>query len=398
MKIFESLNPLLSGTLLVAGTTIGVGMLALPVATGPGGFIPALAMYLICWLFMLATGLLLVEVGLSMPKGTSFISMAESVLGPTGKYLFWVAYLFLFVTVMIAHVAGGGSVLSSIPGWPLPSWVSAMVYTAFFAPVVYLGAKSVDRLNQLLITGVVLFYLGFIFVSMGSVQPELLVYSNWGKAAFALPILVAAFTYQVIIPTLISYLNRDARKIRSSIILGSAIPFVIYLIWEFVILGIVPTEGPKGLMAAATEGLNAVAPLRHFVQSDWILTFSNWFAFFALTTSFIPLALSFHDFLADGLKWEKRGLRKLALVFLVFGIPTVIAISKPNVFLTALNYAGGVSCAFLFGLMPPVMAWICRYNKNCPPETRQLKGGKWTLSLLILFAMVILAGGIFQQF
>src|SRR5690348_5175636 len=105
MKIFHSLGHVVGGSLLIAGTTIGVGMLALPVATGPGGFLPSVAIYLACWAFMLCTGFLLLEVSLWMPKDTSFISMADKLLGPLGRGIFWIVYLFLFVTVMIAHAA-----------------------------------------------------------------------------------------------------------------------------------------------------------------------------------------------------------------------------------------------------------------------------------------------------
>ena len=61
MRIFHSIGHLIGGTLLITGTAVGVGMLALPVATGPGGFLPAVTIYIICWLFMLCTGLLLLE-------------------------------------------------------------------------------------------------------------------------------------------------------------------------------------------------------------------------------------------------------------------------------------------------------------------------------------------------
>src|SRR3990167_3455784 len=152
MKIIHSLGHVVGETLLIAGTTIGVGMLALPVATGPGGFVPSMAIYLVCWAFMLCTGLLLVEASLWMPKDTSFISMAERILGPLGRIVFWVVYLFLFLTVMIAHAASGGSVLSDIIGWNAPVWASAVIYTGVLAPIVYLGAHSVDRLNMLLLT------------------------------------------------------------------------------------------------------------------------------------------------------------------------------------------------------------------------------------------------------
>ena len=194
-----------------------------------------------------------------------------------------------------------------------------------------------------------------------------------------------------------SYLKQNVRNIRLAIIFGSAIPLVIYLVWELLILGIVPPDGPQGLIETAARGQNAVTPLKHFVNSDWILTFSHWFAFFALTTSFVPLALSYFDFLADGLKWKKKGVRRLFLTAAVFGIPALIAILYPNIFLIALGYAGGISCAFLFGLMPPLMVWIGRYIKRYPVSTRQLFGGKPLLACLMIFAFLILAGEILEQ-
>jgi tyrosine-specific transport protein len=395
MKIIHSMGHVVGGTLLIAGTTIGVGMLALPVATGPAGFLPSMAIYLICWLFMLCTGLLLVEVCLWMPKGTSFISMADRILGPVGKNVFWVVYLFLFVTVMIAHAAGGGAVLLDITGWNIPGWLSVVIYSSVLAPVIYLGAHSVDRLNMFLISGVVVCYLAFLGVSFGKVNFELLSFANWGKAWLALPILFTAFTYQVIIPTLVTYMERNVQKIRLAVLLGSSIPLVIYLVWEFVILGIIPSEGPGGLIEAAKLGQNAIGPLKSLVPQ--VFSIGKFFAFFALTTSFIPLALSFFDFLADGLKWQKKGIHRASLTTVVFGAPMVIAIIYPDIFLTALGYAGGISCAFLFGLMPPVLAWVGRYIKRYPQERHQLPGGKPMLIILMAFALLILAGEIIQQ-
>ncbi len=392
MRIIHSMGHVVGGTLLIAGTTIGVGMLALPVATGSGGFIPSMIIYLICWAFMLCTGLLLLEVSLWMPKDTSFISMAEKILGPVGRNIFWVVYLFLFVTVMIAHAAGGGSVLLDITGWNLPNWAAVVIYSGVLAPVVYLGARSVDRLNMILITGVILSYIAFLSVSFKNVDLELLKHSDWGKAWYALPILFTAFTYQVIIPTLITYMERNVKKIRLAIFLGSSIPLAIYLVWEFVILGIIPTED---LLEAAKQGQNAIGPLKQLIPQ--VFKIGKYFAFFTLTTSFIPLALSFFDFLADGLKWEKKGARRGVLCAAIFGIPTLIAIAYPNIFLIALGYAGGISCAFLFGLMPPVLAWVGRYVKHYSQERTQLPGGKPVLVFLMVFAVLILVVEVIQQ-
>jgi tyrosine-specific transport protein len=395
MKAIHSLGHLIGGTLLIAGTTIGVGMLALPVATGPSGFIPAVSIYFVCWVFMICTALLLVEVGLSMPPDTSFISMADRLLGPIGRNIYWVTYLFLFLTVMIAHVAGGGSILRDITGWDISNQLSALIYVGVIAPVVYLGARSVDRINMVLITGVVISYFAFVGVAFDRVDPKLLTYAAWGKAWIALPILFTAFTFQIIIPTLMTYMKRDVPRIRMAIFMGSSIPLVIYLIWEFLILGIVP---PDQLTEAGRLGQNAVGPLRDFVEKPAIFTIGKAFAFFALTTSFVPLALSFFDFMADGLKIEKVGMKKVGLVAGIFGVPTIFALIWPNIFLVALGYAGGISCALLFGLMPPIMAWVGRYLKQFPVETRQLGGGKPLLVVLMSFALLILAGEVVQQF
>jgi tyrosine-specific transport protein len=101
--------------------------------------------------------------------------------------------------------------------------------------------------------------------------------------------------------------------VRKCIWIGTAIPLIIYIIWEALILGIVPIEGPNGLMLAKEQGQNAVYSLKEFVLSPWVYAIGQAFAFFALTTSFLGVTLGLLDFLSDGLKMAKVGLKKYAL-------------------------------------------------------------------------------------
>ncbi len=397
MRIFHSLGHVFGGTLLIAGTMIGVGMLALPVATGEGGFFPAAMIYLVCWLFMLCTGLLLLEVCSWMPKDSNLITMAHRLLGPVGKGVCWVVYLFLFVTVMIAHALGGGAVLSEICGCTLPPGLFIVLYVVLFSPVIYLGTKWVDRLNMTLMVGVIISYLLFIPVSYTQVNVELLKRSDWSKAWLALPVLFTAFTFQVIIPTLMTYMDRNVKKVRLAIVLGTTIPLIVYLIWEFLILGIVPADGPFGLTEAAKKGWNAVMPLKEILQDPFIFKVGKAFAFFTMTTSYIGLSLAYLDFLADGLKIQKRGLKKVALCLTVFVPPTLVAMTYPDIFITALSYAGGFSCAILFGLFPPLMVWVGRYIKK-EGKNPQVPGGKFLLATLIVFVLIELGMQTFHTF
>jgi len=391
---------ILGGSLMVAGVTIGVGMLAMPLVTYQGGFFPALALYLICWFFMLCTGLLLLEACLWMPRGANMITMARTLLGPIGQAVCWITYLFLFLLIMISLISGGGGLIAEILDQIPPAWVSIFIFVIIFAPFVYLGTLSVDHANSALMIGLFLSYLIFVLFLINFVNFELLKRVDWLKSFIAIPILFVAFAYQSIIPTLVTYMDRNVKKIRLSIFIGTGIAFIVYVFFEFTILGAIPAEGPNSLMQAAASGQISIFPLKAFagyshflssVQNNYLFLFAKIFAFFAITTSFITVSLAYRDFLADGLKWEKTPKKKLWLCCLIFSPPTVISMIFPNLFLKAASYAGGYFCAILFGLFPILMVWAGRHIHHYPDETKQLFGGKYFLSVLILFVIFEIA-------
>ena len=61
---------ILGSILLIVGTSIGAGMLALPVATAALGFTGSLIMLFSCWFVMTTSAFLLLEVNLAMPPVT----------------------------------------------------------------------------------------------------------------------------------------------------------------------------------------------------------------------------------------------------------------------------------------------------------------------------------------
>jgi tyrosine-specific transport protein len=77
--------------------------------------------------------------------------------------------------------------------------------------------------------------------------------------------------------------------------------------------------------------------------------------------------------------------------------PTLIALRYHDIFITALDYAGGFSCALLFGLLPPLMVWMGRYVKKYSKEKPQLPGGKVMLVVLMAFVVVELVLEVMHQ-
>lgn len=374
---------ILTASLLVAGTAIGAGMLALPIATGSGGFIPACFLFFLCWLFMASTGLCLLEACLWFPRDSNIVTLSTHLLGKKGKIASWVLYIFFFYCLTIAYVAGGGGFLRAVfPSLPAP--LSILCFTAIFSPFIYIGTKAVDRINVLLMVGLIVSFFVFILVGWGHVEFKMLERANWSTILFSLPIAFASFGYQGIVPSLTTYFEGNGKNVRKVILIGSFIPLLVYLVWEALILGIVPLEG---LQVAKIAQETAVSPLKHFVASPYVYAAGQAFAFFALTTSFLGVTLGLFDFLADGLKWEKKGTKKLALFAIVFAPPTVIAMINTKIFITALNYAGGFGSAFLLGLLPVLMVWSGRYHKKLDQKYQILPGGRKVLIVLILFVV-----------
>lgn len=381
---------LLGATLLIAGCCIGAGMLGLPVLSALAGFKPSLVMFVLCWLFMVSTGLLLLEVNLGFKEEIHIVSMAERTLGKTGKAVSWLVFLFLFYSLMVAYIAASGALVSDFIQeslhYSMPHAIGSLLFCLFFGVLLYLGTGVVDWFNRFLMLGLIVSYVGLVGVGIPHVDFSLLEHQDWNAATLVIPALIVSFGFHNLVPSLTIYLKRDALSLKKAIIIGSAIPLGIYLIWELLILGLVPLDDFR---QALDNGEIATEALKGAVGASWVLDIAQSFAFFAIVTSFLSVSLSFVDFLADGLTIKKTPIGKFVLAALVLVPPFICALLYPSVFLVALNYAGGYGAVILFGILPVLMAWQGRYTRKLGnPEL--VPGGKIVLGAIMLFAVGVI--------
>lgn len=381
---------LIGAIFLVGGTCIGGGMLALPLMTGLAGFLPSSIMLIICWVFMASTGLLFLEANLWLGSGKHIITMAEELLGQVGKWVTLVFYLFICYVSLVAYVSVGSELLLGAVGSSimLNKVGACILFGVFFGLFIYLGTSTVGRINALLMAGMIVSY--FALTTLGAKEVNLmnLKLVNWKNSMLAIPILLTSFSFQTMMPSLTPYLKGNAKSLRWAIILGTALPLIAYLIWDWLILGTVPLEGPDGLREAMRQALPITEPLRKVVKNGWVYGFAGFFAFFALVTSFLGISLGLYDFIADWFKVKKRGLNKIWLTFIVF-VPTIIfAILYPGIFLVALDSTGGYGDAILNGMIPVLMVWRGRYFFKKEGE-QKYPGGRISLSLIFLFALFV---------
>lgn len=388
-------SKLIGGILLIVGTSIGGGMLALPVSTAEVGFTNSIFFLFFCWLVMTAGALLILEVNLRLPPGSNMISMAKSTLGLPGQIIAWITYLFLLYTLLSAYISGGSDVFNSLlhkVNIDLPNSVTSILFTILFSLVVYKGIRSVDYVNRGLMFGKLGVYL--LLVVIISPHASTMGLTNGSARAFTgtLMILITSFGYATIIPSLRDYFGEDTRALRRVILLGSLIPLVCYIIWDAVIMGVVARDGEHGLLSLmtsehATSGLTEALSLS--VQSQWISGFFGFFTSICMLTAFLGVSLGLFDFLADGLKLQKSGIQGKYTLALTFLPPLAVVLFNPGIYLHALNYAG-VCCVVLLLLLPAVMAWKGRKVCTLATESHLVPGGNSSLALIGLIAIGLL--------
>lgn len=370
--------------LLITGSCIGAGMLGLPILTGLAGFFPTFIMFVIAWLFMTTTALLMVETLGWFDRPVNLISMVAHTLGPIGKLLCWLLYLFLFYALLVAYMSASGNHTAAFSTHALhvafPDWGGTLFFVVLFGWLVYLGTKPVDHLNRLLMVGKIGAYILLIFLGLQYISPHLLFYSDPKYALVSFPILIISFGFHNMIPSIMNYMGGDRVRTRRAIWYGSIFAFVIYLIWEVIALGVLPIGEIHASYRADIDGAQA---LRNYLGSSVIGYAAQVLAFFAILTSFLAQSLSLVHFLRDGFKLSKRKRESVGMCALALLPPLCFSVLFPKIFYQAINFAGGICAVVLFGIFPALMAWVGRYQKKHLLNDR-VKGGK-PLLLAILF-------------
>jgi tyrosine-specific transport protein len=390
---------LLGSILLVIGTAIGAGLLALPVATAHAGFVYTSLLMIVIWFFMTCSALLILEVNLRMPLNSNLISMTKSTLGRPAAAIMWCAYLLLLYSVISAYSAGGADIVHSLLQMihvNAPTWIDVLLFIGCLIFIVYRGIRSVDWANR----GLMIVKLGAFFCLILLALPHTR-FTDWPAGnthgmSTAIMVIVTSFAFAIIVPSLRVYLKSDRRRIYIAIMSGSIVALICYLLWIFVIQTIIPQQQLIAVSQSGHPVGGLISALIAHLQTPIITTLVHLFAAICMMTSFLGVALSLTDFIADGLNLRTTKQDKCIVFLTAFLPPMIIVLFFPGIFIKALSYAG-IFCVIILILFPALMAWKIRKRKT-EGDAYQLRGGQPLLAIIILFATVLLIMGVIQTF
>ena len=386
------------GILLIIGTSIGAGLLALPIATAKADFISATILLLACWLIMTTGAFCILEVNLWFSKDSNLVSMAKKTLGHSGKLIIWFVYLLLFYSLLAAYISGGSDVLYGILATyhiKISSLLTTIIFTVIFGVIVYLGIRSVDYMMRCLMSVKMLVFILMILIIFRHVNANtLLVNGHTRYILSALMVVVTSFGFAIIVPSLRVYYQDDVKKLIRLIAYGSLIPLVFYLCWILVVRGalnyntlLLSVNNPQPT-TFLTQSIILV------IKNNWFVLLANIFTSICMVTSFLGVALSMTHFIADGFKLSKSNFSRSISFVITFCPPLLLTLLNPAIFIASLNYAG-IFCIILLALMPGLMLWYGRYKKNLRGPFR-LFGGKITIIIQIFISILVLLIAILQ--
>lgn len=399
-KLIHKPGSVIGNTALIAGTTVGAGILALPAVTLPSGVLPSTALLIGVWLYAVVSALLIAEVTLNGMRyygraNNGLLAMVESTLGKLGARVTGGAYLFYHYALLIAYVSQGGAILiSAVEGiWdtpPLPTWMGSTGFALIFGVILYLGRdRFVERLNSFFVGIVIASFIGLLLLGINRVHPTSLLSQNWRALPPALSVMLVALFFHNIVPVVVTQLEGDAPKVRQSIVVGSAIPLTMFLLWNAVILGSVTPTMLENI-SSNTSVFDPLQVLRAGDAGQWLGILITVFSEFAIATSLIGFFYGLRDLFRDMNLFADNKI-SLPLISVILFPPMGFSAINPNIFFTALDYAGTFSVSILGGVIPAAIAWKVRdkYNQYQP----LIPGGKLTLVIMIVIALIAIVLG-----
>lgn len=351
--------------LLVAGTCIGSGMIALPMVLAKLGLIPSILLMLGVWFIMYYTSLVNLELNLQADHGLALGALGKRFSGKTAELIGVVSLKLLSYSLLAVFIYGGSSIVQELFTSKLGIDSSfntiATFYTLIVIALLMFPIKIIDYCNRLLFLGllaVITILIAGLAISIEWTNLPLFSdhYYDLSIWAAIIPVVFTSFGFQVIFHTLTNYCNKNSSILKQAFFWGSLIPALVYILWTSSILSVVYHDNPQ-FYSQMTAGEVEIGELIQLLSgiAKWhsVQLLVWWISILAIATSVLGVGVGLCDSLKNMInqKVTHSRLRDL-LASLITVIPAyLVVLYVPNAFIAALGFAGMI-LAIIAVLLP----------------------------------------------
>jgi tyrosine-specific transport protein len=353
-----SISTIFISSLLVLGNVLGVGVLALPISAGLGGFIPALFGIVLVWCMMLFAAWLIAYRIDENKKNFDIPSFFKDELGTTAKWIAIACNLLILYGVLVAYLSGISTMMAALySDLANYQYLITIIYFCIVVSLIVFGLGIMRKgMSVIMIVLWVCFFI-MCYTGLADWQPKLLTYMDWKYLPICLPIAVSAFHFHNIIPTVSKSLNYNKPATYKAIFIGVFLGLIINLGWVVVVLGSMHENnaGVTSVVYAEIHNLTANVPMTEILHNSTFEFSALIFALLSVTCSFMANGAGLFGFITDLCTDYLKTENKLLISVLAFAPPLIIALVYPEIFLVALSLVGGVGEDVLFALLPGVI-------------------------------------------
>ncbi|OOF82361.1 aromatic amino acid transport family protein [Rodentibacter caecimuris] len=383
------MNKTVGSTLLVSGTMIGAGMLAMPLTSAGIGFGFTLVLLLALWTLLTFTALLFVELYQTAESDAGIGTLAEQYFGKFGRVVATAVLIIFLYALIAAYVSGGGSLLNDLLPESFDTKISILLFTVIFGSFIVIGTHSVDKINRLLFFVMLASFVIVLGLMLPEIKMDNLLAMPIDNALIisASPVFFTAFGFHGSIPSLNKYLGGNVKALRISILVGSSITLGAYILWQLSTHGLL-TQNEFLQILKEDATLNGLVKATLAITGSSLITSAvKLFSTLALVTSFLGVGLGLLECIEDLLKRSFNiSAGRISLGLLTFIPPLAFALFYPEGFILALGYAGQMF-AFYAVVLPVSLVWKAR--RMHPALPYRVWGGNLTLLIVLVLGVVI---------
>ncbi|CAB3976371.1 Tyrosine-specific transport protein [Candidatus Azoamicus ciliaticola] len=353
----------INGILIIIGSSIGAGVLGMPITCSLVGLIPSVILMLIIALYMSETAKIITRLLIKTQSEDLSVAFKKN-LSTSNYTISLITYGFLFITIIAAYISKSSTLLKTI--------IDTTAYTNININICYIIIISTMILilnskntqfkyanNILTIALISVFLIIILQNSKSEINITNIEKININNIKYVYPILITSFGFHNILPYLKNEFKNNEKKLNKSINIGIIITLLIYIIWiSFIII-----FKNNYYKLDDIENYNSDKIITELLiikkNNNLTITIVNTFSFLAIITTIFGITISMNFFFKKIFTEIPEKIIKILII-----IPPIILMKlNTNIFFTALEISGGILTLTIFGLMP-IIAIKKQKNEN----------------------------------
>lgn len=383
--------------LLIAGTCIGSGMIALPMILAKLGIIPSVIIMLCTWFFAYHTSLVSVELNLHLDRGAPLGQLGKIFSGKTAEIIGTISVKLLSYSLLAVYIYGGTSIIQKLIqvyyGYFVSNCVVATTLSLITMVVITFPIKIISKLNSMLFSFLIILFLSLIAIMIMHCdlnKMPMIVDMSLENIISVISVVFTSFGYQVIFHTLRNCCGKNVKLLKNAFLYGSLIPAIIYIMWASVCLSIIYNADyyfyQKMVNGSIDVGdlvnmLTLIANIPNLQVLIW------WLSILAIVTSILGVGISLSEPFNLMLKNKLKNtlLRKATSSILTIVPAYIIAVLTPNAFIKILGFAGTI--LVIIAVLLPI---YLLYKSKIKDFYIKSINNKWLLMIYILIGIGIM--------